>query len=79
MRDNKKLAAAIKSSVASKQYGVEDLLSPLIAEACLTVLPKNPAAFNVDNVRVGKSLGGSLDQSEVFNSYSDNVAKQTDE
>lgn len=66
MRDVKKLTAAIHSSVASKQYGCEDLLSPLIAEACLTVLPKNPAAFNVDNIRVGKSLGGSLDQSEVI-------------
>ena len=65
MRDATKLAAAIKSSVASKQYGIEDLLSPLIAEAALTVLPKNVYNFNVDNVRVAKVLGSSLDKSEV--------------
>jgi len=66
MRDVKKLTQAINSSVASKQYGCEQLLSPLIAEACLTVLPKSTANFNVDNVRVAKILGGNLEQSEVI-------------
>lgn len=65
MRDVNKLAQAIRSSVASKQFGCEDLLSPLIAEACLTVMPKNVYNFNVDNVRVGKVLGQSLKDSEV--------------
>lgn len=31
----------------------------------LSVLPKNPANFNVDNVRVVKIMGGSLEQSRV--------------
>jgi T-complex protein 1 subunit theta len=31
----------------------------------LAVLPKNPANFNVDNIRVVKIMGGSLEQSKV--------------
>lgn len=65
MNDADILARAITSAVAAKQYGNESLLCPLIAKACLTVMPKNVYNFNVDNVRVCKILGGSLDQSEV--------------
>jgi T-complex protein 1 subunit theta len=59
------LAKAIRTVVASKQNGTEDLIAGLVAEAVLTVLPKNPSHFNVDNVRVVKILGGSLEQSRV--------------
>jgi T-complex protein 1 subunit theta len=51
--------------VASKQSGSEDLLSRLIAEAVLSILPKNPTQFNIDNIRVVKIMGGSLEQSKV--------------
>lgn len=51
--------------VASKQSGSEDVLSQLIAEAVLAVLPKNPTNFNVDNVRVVKIMGGDLSASRV--------------
>lgn len=51
--------------VASKQSGSEDVLSHLIAEAVLAVLPKNPTQFNVDNVRVVKIMGGDLSASRV--------------
>lgn len=61
------LANGIMSAVAAKQFGQEQWLSPLIAKACLMVMPKNVYNFNVDNVRVCKVLGGSLDQSEVVN------------
>ena len=37
----------------------------MVAEAVLAVLPKNPSNFNVDNIRVVKIMGGSLDQSKV--------------
>jgi T-complex protein 1 subunit theta len=37
----------------------------LVAEAVLAVLPKNPENFNVDNIRVVKIMGGSLQQSKV--------------
>lgn len=59
------ITKAIKSAICAKQHGVEDLLAPLVAEACLTVLPKNPHNFNVDNVRVCKILGSSLSESSV--------------
>ena len=36
-----------------------------MADAVLAVLPKNPLNFNVDNVRVVKIMGGSLEQSKV--------------
>ncbi|KAG5551838.1 hypothetical protein RHGRI_010067 [Rhododendron griersonianum] len=50
----------MKAAVASKQFGQEDILCSLIADACIEVCPKNPANFNVDNVRVAKLLGGGL-------------------
>lgn len=41
------------------------MLSSLVAEAALVVMPKNPKNFNVDNVRVVKIMGGSLAGSKV--------------
>ena len=37
----------------------------MVAEAVLAVMPKNPTNFNVDNIRVVKIMGGSLEQSKV--------------
>ncbi|KAJ2917725.1 hypothetical protein MD484_g2687, partial [Candolleomyces efflorescens] len=59
------LALALKPAIASKQYGSEDTLADLVAEAALAVMPKNPKNFNVDNVRVVKIMGGSLASSKV--------------
>ncbi|KAG2031202.1 chaperonin Cpn60/TCP-1 family [Suillus americanus] len=59
------LVTALKPAIASKQYGYEDTLSSLVAEAALAVMPKNPKNFNVDNVRVVKIMGGSLSGSKV--------------
>ncbi|KAK0237996.1 chaperonin Cpn60/TCP-1 family [Armillaria nabsnona] len=59
------LASALKPAIASKQYGFEDTLSALVAEAALAVMPANPKNFNVDNVRVVKIMGGSLAGSKV--------------
>ncbi|CAL1711712.1 unnamed protein product [Somion occarium] len=59
------LATALKPAIASKQYGFEDLLASLVAEAALAVMPANPKNFNVDNVRVVKIMGGSLAGSKV--------------
>ncbi|CAZ86219.1 unnamed protein product [Tuber melanosporum] len=59
------LTKAIRTVIASKQYGNEDLLAPLVAQAVLAVLPKNPINFNVDNIRVVKIMGSSLPQSRV--------------
>lgn len=65
MRSQSELSKAIRTVVASKQSGSEDFLADLVAEAVLAVLPKNPVNFNVDNVRVVKIMGGSLEQSRV--------------
>jgi len=61
----KSLTSALRPAIASKQYGYEDTLSDLVAEAAIAVMPPNPKNFNVDNVRVVKIMGGSLSSSRV--------------
>ncbi|KAJ9137252.1 T-complex protein 1, theta subunit [Pleurostoma richardsiae] len=65
IRDQEELSKAIRTVVASKQSGSEDFLADLVSEAVLAVLPKNPTNLNVDNIRVVKIMGGSLEQSRV--------------
>ncbi|GAB7356888.1 hypothetical protein MBLNU459_g7751t1 [Dothideomycetes sp. NU459] len=59
------LSKALRTVIGAKQSGHEDVLADMVAEAVLAVLPKNAFNFNVDNVRVVKIMGGSLDQSRV--------------
>ena len=40
-------------------------METFLLKACIQVCPKNPANFNVDNVRVAKLLGGGLNNSLV--------------
>lgn len=63
--DVEKMAMGIKSAIATKQYGFEDILAKLVSEASIAVMPKNTYNFAVDNVRVMKVLGGSIQQSYV--------------
>lgn len=65
MRSQAELSKAIRTVIASKQNGNEEFLANMVAEAVLAVLPKNPINFNVDNIRVVKIMGGSLEQSRV--------------
>ncbi|KAK4948098.1 T-complex protein 1 subunit theta [Elasticomyces elasticus] len=65
LRSVDELCKALRTVVAAKQSGSEDVVSRLIAEAVLAVLPKNPANFNVDNIRVVKIMGGDLSASRV--------------
>jgi T-complex protein 1 subunit theta len=81
MRSVTELSKALRTVVASKQSGTEDILAGLVAEAVLAVLPKNPLNFNVDNVRVVKIMGGGLEQSRVvkgmvFGREPDGIVKQ---
>lgn len=55
----------IKTSIASKQFGLEDFLAGLIANASLYAMPNDVNRFNVDNVRVLKILGGNIHDSTV--------------
>jgi len=65
LRSQSELSKAIGTVVASKQNGNEEFLADLVAEAVLAVMPKIPSNFNVDNIRVVKIMGGSLEQSRV--------------
>ena len=65
LRSPQQLQKALRTVIAAKQSGNEDILAPLVSSAILAVLPKNPQAFNVDNIRVVKIMGGSLSQSTV--------------
>ncbi|KAM3690516.1 hypothetical protein ACB098_09G130100 [Castanea mollissima] len=65
VRNKDQVLSRIRAAVASKQFGQEDTLCSLVADACIQVCPKNPANFNVDNVRVAKLLGGGLRNSTV--------------
>jgi T-complex protein 1 subunit theta len=63
VRDCTEIQKCIKSAIASKQYGLENFLSGLIAEACLYAMPNESTKFNVDAVRVQKILGGTINDS----------------
>ncbi|XP_010672058.2 T-complex protein 1 subunit theta [Beta vulgaris subsp. vulgaris] len=65
VRNKDEVISRMKAAVASKQFGQEDVLCSLIADACIQVCPKNPVNFNVDNVRVAKVVGGGLHNSSV--------------
>ncbi|XP_075508771.1 T-complex protein 1 subunit theta-like [Primulina tabacum] len=65
VREKDEVISRMRSAVASKQFGLEDKMCSLIADACIQVCPKNPSNFNVDNVRVAKLLGGGLHDSTI--------------
>ncbi|KAI9830110.1 MAG: T-complex protein 1 subunit theta [Phylliscum demangeonii] len=65
LRSPEELSKALRTVIGSKQSGYEDLLAPMVAEAVLAVMPKDPSNFNVDNIRVVKIMGSSLEQSRV--------------
>jgi len=55
----------MKSTIASKQYGLEDLLGGLITQACQHAISSKTGKFSTDNIRVQKILGGGIQDSEV--------------
>jgi len=67
VRDPQEMQAAIRSVVATKQWGYEDMLTQLVVSACQTTL--SPTAQNpklsMDSVRIAKLRGGSLQGSSV--------------
>ncbi|KAK7605393.1 hypothetical protein V9T40_007251 [Parthenolecanium corni] len=63
-RNKNEVLKGIKTAIMSKQYGNEDMLSNLIADACISILPED-GSFNVDNVRICKILGSGLSSSVV--------------
>ncbi|XP_015117274.1 T-complex protein 1 subunit theta [Diachasma alloeum] len=65
VKNVEEVKAVMKSSIMSKQYGNEELLSSLVSQACISILPEN-TTFNVDNVRVCKILGSGIHASQVI-------------
>lgn len=66
VRNKEELTKLVKTTVASKQFGLEDFLSDLIADACIHAMPEKANKFNIDNVRIQKVLGGGITDSEVI-------------
>jgi len=60
------MAQATYAAICAKQYTSVDIINPLIARACMAVMPKNTRNFNVDNVRVCKMMGGNVTHSTVI-------------
>jgi len=60
------VAQCIRSAISAKQNGYEDTFAPLVAHACIQVLPSDHKRFNVDNVRVAKILGGGITDAYVI-------------
>ncbi|MBN3302914.1 TCPQ protein, partial [Amia calva] len=65
LHDLEEVTSLIRPAVMSKQYGNEDFLANLIAQACVSIFPES-GNFSVDNVRVCKILGCGLSASSVL-------------
>jgi T-complex protein 1 subunit theta len=68
LRDKEQLLKILKPVLASKQYGSEGVLAPLVADACLTVMDAN-GKVNVQAVRTVKILGSSVASSTLMDGY----------
>ena len=62
--DRPTLINVLKPVLGSKQFGHEDLLAPLVADASISVLGKGKV-MKVANVRVAKLIGATLHDSTV--------------
>ena len=65
----RELIKAIRPVLAAKQWGSEDILAPLVAEACLGTMSSSSSSVNVESVRVAKILGGNINQSHVVHGF----------
>ncbi|CAL8364789.1 unnamed protein product [Lota lota] len=65
LHDITEATALIRPAVMSKQYGNEDFLSNLIAQACVSIFPES-GNFNVDSVRVCKIMGCGITASTML-------------
>jgi T-complex protein 1 subunit theta len=67
LRNEQELALGVKTAIAAKQYGYEDLIGSLVSRACLQVMPaEGRMGIPVDNVRVAKLMGGTIADSTVL-------------
>ena len=52
LRNVEELSMLVKTTIASKQFGLEEFLATLVAEASVHAMPESANKFNVDNIRV---------------------------
>lgn len=64
--NKEEVVPCLESVIATKLYGYEKFLAPLIYEACSYAIPTDdPKGFDVDNVRVTKIMGSSINDSSL--------------
>ncbi|KAL7470964.1 hypothetical protein ACHAXS_011252 [Conticribra weissflogii] len=69
-RAQEELERVVKPVLAAKCLGSEDILAPLVAQACLgTMSSSGKADISVESVRVAKILGGEISQSHVIHGF----------
>lgn len=64
--DETAIARMLRSVVCTKLAGFDEYLAPLLARACIQVLPHDATAFLPQSVRVCKVLGGSISDTRLF-------------
>jgi len=69
VKDVDKITRYLRSVIGAKQQGWETHLAPLVAKACVTILPKNHANFNTDNVRVCKVIGAGVGDTQLIRGF----------
>lgn len=75
--DEAKVSKALRAVIAAKQYGYADIVAPLVAKACISVLKTKEDNsdntisfyFNQDNIRISKILGAGVSDSKIVNGF----------
>eukprot|EP00831_Metopus_contortus_P052416 TRINITY_DN43_c0_g1_i5.p1 TRINITY_DN43_c0_g1~~TRINITY_DN43_c0_g1_i5.p1 ORF type:complete len:509 (-),score=115.01 TRINITY_DN43_c0_g1_i5:49-1575(-) len=67
LKKKEEVVPVLQSVVATKMFGYEDLLAPLIYDACRYAMPETKLKnFDVESVRVAKILGSSIMDSSLI-------------
>jgi T-complex protein 1 subunit theta len=77
LQDEEQVLQLLKPVLASKQYGAQEVLAPLVAKACLQVMEDaavtegNPTGktLSVERIRTVKIMGSSVTQSMLIDGY----------
>jgi len=72
-RDRNSLLSVVSPVLSAKQYGSEDVLAPLVVDACLGTMGSSSSSgrpsVNPDSVRVSKILGSNVAESRVIRGF----------
>lgn len=69
VRNVDQVVRVLKPVIGAKMSGQEDFLANLVAKACISICPKDPRRFNVDNVRFAKVMGGIASDSQPVKGF----------